>query len=567
MKRGNIKKKLLKRVNKENSSQSTIVKLLEIKKKQPISLNPRLFEIQKTKSPHRRVVYEGLKLIKEATNSLDENKIKYKNKEEENQLFLKHFKTYKEINNKNTYKTFQKKEYAFGKLLKTYEYKGMTFQNFFNKDILKESGIILRKKKLIENYYSDEVRRGGEKDRKIVKYENFLSKLSYETKRNLIKRIPFQNVNLIKELEDNIKNNRDFLLGEEQTFQKKKDEIRKLMYENENLENLIEEEKKNFSRTKYNISRNKINGENKRILIDIDDNNISEINNINNYSRIENEVFKKETIKEKKKENDDANITESEIKNTIKKDFEHKILKSLFDDENEVSKFKSMNVTRRTKKLGTTFPSMRIPQKILNKKVTCRKSSSNLDTNSKKAESRLFEIKLRKQNTLKHDNNINRIVIPKLFENSKNKRKINMKNISVKSTDRTLAKSIMKNSNSQPNIFSIKDTYEKLKECNKKKYQIENINKILDDYFGKKLSDVNAKNVGIKFYYFLNQLKRKLYKNQYNDYIYNKYKDILSKEFKEKINMSKTLTEKIKTQSNFFIEKYTEQINKLNQKK
>ena len=554
------RKKLLQRVKKEKPAHG-IIKLLELRKNSPIPLNPRLIENTKIKSPERKLAFEGLKIIEEADNSLNINISKYKKQEEENQLFLKHFKAYKSIENKNTYKALQRKEFAFGNLLQTYEDKGISFQDFFNKDILKKSGIILRKKNLIEDYFSDEVKKEGEKSRKIIKYENFLSKLSVENKKSLIRRLPFQNATQIKELEDKKKSDRNFLLGEEQADQKEKEEIQKLLSQNEKLTNLIEIDKKNFQHL-Y-----KINDYNKNIFDDVDDdNNSSEKNNIENYSHMGNE--------KNKEYNNEIKLTKKEInEEDIKKDFNHsKNYKSIFDNDNDneienkndISKMESMNFTRRTKKLSTTLPSISVSRKGIKKKEAFHYSSKNIDSNARTVENKLLKFRLRKQNKLKDDENINKKVITNL-ENIKNKRKINVKNISISSTDRTIMKSVIKKNNSQPNVFSIKDTYEKLNECNKKNYQEENINKILQNFYGKKINDVSAKNVGIKFYNFLHQLKGKLFQKGFKDYIYIKYKDILSKEFKQKINLSKTLSEKIKNRANYFVEKYTEQFNKLNQ--
>ena len=553
------RKKLLQRIKKEKSSHSIIIKLLELKKKPPISLNPRLIENTKIKSPERKLAYEGLKIIDEAGNSLNINKSKYKKQEEENQLFLKHFRTYKTIKNKNTFKAVQKKEFAFGNLLQTYQDKGITFQDFFNKDILKQSGITLRRKNLIEDYYSDEVRKGGAKSRKIIKYKNFLSKLSVENKKCLIRRLPFQNATQIKELEDKIKIDKDFLLGEEQTIQKEKEEIEKLLSQNERLTNLIEVDKKNFEHL-Y-----KIHDYNKNIFDNDDDNNSSEINNIRSYSHLGDEKNNNE-IKLSLKE-----ISEEDIKKDLNQPQNYKSIfandnDNEIENKNDISKMESLNFTRRTKKLSTTLPSISVSRNRIQKKVTFHESGKNLDLNARTVENKLLKFRLRKQNTLREDDNINKIVIPNLLEKIKNKRKINAKNISISSTDRTIMKSVIKKNNSQPNIFSVKDTYEKLNECNKKIYQEENIKKILENFYGKKITDVNAKNVGIKFYNLLYSLKGKLYQKGLKDYIYIKYKDILSKEFKQKISISKSLTEKIRNRANYFVEKYTEQFNKLNQK-
>lgn len=249
---------LMNRLKKNKSKFYGLIKLLEIKAKKPIPLNPKLIVNKKIENSENKTAFEGLKLVHKLNNNFYKKRINIDESLKESQEFLDGFNYFKSAQDKNILKKIEKRRIMLNSILKSYEDKGIFFQeDFINKNIYNKSGMLLRKKKLIEDYYTNQVKQGRENNKKIIKYENFLNKLLKETKKILLLKSPCKDPQLLKELEENKEDNKnDF---ENILNLKSKEIIDKLINENNLLKNLIELDKKNFENR-----MNKIEQENKK---------------------------------------------------------------------------------------------------------------------------------------------------------------------------------------------------------------------------------------------------------------------------------------------------------------
>ena len=188
-----MRKKLINRIENDYSKPLSLIQLLNIKAKKPIILNAQTMRDKKNfYKSENKLALEGAKLIEEANINFEKNINIYNHNKEENELFSKIFKQFKSREIKNKEEKVKKYQFTFGDLLKSYENKRGNFEiTFLYKNIFNKSGILLRKQQLIEDYFSDEVKKEGNKSKKIVKYKNFLNKLLTETKKRLFLMIIF----------------------------------------------------------------------------------------------------------------------------------------------------------------------------------------------------------------------------------------------------------------------------------------------------------------------------------------------------------------------------------------
>ena len=188
-----MRKKLINRIENDYSKPLSLIQLLNIKAKKPIILNAQTMRDKKNfYKSENKLALEGAKLIEEANINFEKNINIYNHNKEENELFSKIFKQFKSREIKNKEEKVKKYQFTFGDLLKSYENKRRNFEiTYLYKNIFNKSGILLRKQQLIEDYFSDEVKKEGNKSKKIVKYKNFLNKLLTETKKRLFLMIIF----------------------------------------------------------------------------------------------------------------------------------------------------------------------------------------------------------------------------------------------------------------------------------------------------------------------------------------------------------------------------------------
>ena len=275
---------LLKRMKQNKTKYRGLIKLLETKAKNQIPLNIKLILKAKTDDSENKEALKGLKLNQELNNSLLSIKNSLNVSKEKNKKFFDKFKIYKSISENNILKKIERKENALSNVLKPYEDKGFYFQNdFLNKNIYNQSGILLRKKKSIDEYYSTQVKEG--ENNKINKYENFYNKLARETKRKFIIKSGYKVSQQLEEL-DKINEENKFYFERQESLKKKK-AIKKFIYENSLLKKLINLDKINL----------KVEEETKKDISNSSDINKEESNINDNINIITNKkIFKKKNL-------------------------------------------------------------------------------------------------------------------------------------------------------------------------------------------------------------------------------------------------------------------------------
>ena len=550
------KNKILKKHKQDILKNETLIELLNFKIKKPIILNPTLIKDKaKYTDSENQIALEGKKLIYELNKNYEKNMDSYYEKKKETENFSKTYRQIKTRTNKNKFQVIENNKLILGHLLNKYENKGINFQGkFFDKEIFNISGILLRRKKLMEDYFSNEIKKEGNRSTKIIKYKNFLSRLSNHIRKKLIKKLHTTSVKIIKQ-----KKGKEYKIGQLQRELKKKKEIQKLKSDNNFLKKLIETDKNNIITNEdsnnmlmYTNNCNSKNYSRNNNVIDfknLDSKNKSNIS-INNMSSLENEDLKVIDIIKKKL---------NRRRNNDNKEYYFNY-PSTFGTNNEITK------TLTIKKSDNSLTNRSLPHVDANKNkikeiISFNKTNYN-NRNKRVIESDLFKTRLKEN---KKDN----YIYPSLEEiiNEKkiitNKRKL-QKTYSLNNTNRTSTKN--KTISSQPNFSLIEDTYRRAV-----KYGTVYENKKLEEIV-KKFEEINNKgkgsrNEGVKIFNFFSNLKANTIKNEKNDNIYSKYRDLLSDEFKKKIILNKKLNKKLKRRPEYFAQSYCTKFHKLSQKK
>lgn len=550
------KRKLLKRIQRDYSKSDSLIQLLEMKTKKPIILNPKLIKDKKKFDKlENKTALEGVKKIQESNNNFVENINKYNDMKNSNDFFMNKFKKYKSFANKNKYEEIEKNKLIFGNLLKIYDDKGINFGgNFFHKGIYNVSGILLRKKKLIEDYYANEVKKEGKNSRKIIKYKNFLNKLSNLTKDKLMKKLKLQNKNKTeKEEKGKYHKITDFEIGQIHDCLKKKKEIEKLISENDLLKKLIDSDRTHFEiKRDEKDSYKKNKEEDNKILLYTDNNSENNIS-IDNESEDIDELNDISMIK-KKRNKDGVNLNDKVNNRKM-------MFRTVINENNKFSKSLLLRKDDNSKS-NRSLPQIEVNKDNKNKikKIVSFNNTNVTSANIRSIESALFKTRL-KDKTKQGNSKI----FPS-FNKIRNQRKSNLKMLkkiyTMNNSDRTIIKD--KTSNSQPNFSSVEDTYEKLI-----KYDVKSkdnkVSKILENFYGDKIKKIDRKTDGLKLLNFLYKIRGKIIQNEIKDLIYSKYRDLLTDEFENKIILDKTLNEKLKNRAAFYIHNYCQNINKLNQ--
>ena len=550
-------RKLIKRIKGDSSKSDSLIQLLEMKTKKPITLNPKIIK-DKTKfdKSENKIALEGVKIIQESNNNFVKNINNYNERKESNEFFTNKYKKYKSLENKNKIEEIEKNKLIFGNLLRAYENKGINFGgNFFHKGIYNASGILLRKKKLIEDYYANEVKKEGNKSRKIIKYKNFLNKLSTQVKYKILRKIPIQNKNK-KQKEEKKKYHKitDFEIGQIHECIKKEKEIEKLINENNLLKKLIYIDKTNFQIKKDEIDLYKKNKEEDNKILVYTNNNSENYISLDNESGDNDELNDISTIRKKKNK-------EKENEKNLDDKINHRKLmfRTIFNENNN-----KLSKTLLLKKEDNSKSNRSLPQIEINRdkiKKTISFNNTNVTSaNIRSIESGLFKTRLKSK--IKEKNSK---MLPSL-DKIKNKRKSNIgmlkKIYTLNNSDRTIMKN--KTSNSQPNFSSVEDTYEKLIKDNVKSKN-NKVHKILENFYGDQIKEIDGKINGLKILNFLYKIRGRTIQNEIKDVIYSKYRDLLPDEFEKKINLNKNLNEKLKNLGAYFTHNYCQSINKLNQ--
>ena len=549
-------RKLIKRIKGDRSKSDSLIQLLEMKKKKPITLNPKIIK-DKTKfdKSENKVALEGVKIIQESNNTFVKNINNYNERKENNEFFTNRFKKYKSLANKDKIEEIEKNKFILGNLLRAYEDKGINFGgNFFHKGIYNVSGILLRKKKLIEDYYAKEVKKEGNKSRKIIKYKNFLNKLSTQVKDKILRKNPIQSKNKTQKEEKNKYHKiTDFEIGQIHECIKKKKEIKKLISENNLLKKLIDIDKTNFQikkDEKYLYEKNK-EDDNKKILIYTNNNSENYIS-LDNESEDNNELKDISTIRKKRNKDSEKNLDDKALPSKL-------MFRTIFNENNNKLSKAFLLKKEDNSKSNRSLPQIEITRNKVKKTVSFNNTNVT-SANIRSIESALFKTRL-KDKTKQGNSKI----FPS-FNKIRNQRKSNLKMLkkiyTMNNSDRTIIKD--KTNNSQPNFSSVEDTYEKLI-----KYDVKSkdnkVSKILENFYGDKIKKIDRKTDGLKLLNFLYKIRGKIIQNEIKDLIYSKYRDLLTDEFENKIILDKTLNEKLKNRAAFYIHNYCQNINKLNQ--
>ena len=540
-------KVLLKRMKKNKPKYRNLIKLLETKAKKQIPLNIKLILDKNTDDSENKTALEGLKLNYEINNNFNEIKFNIDESIKQNQNLFNRFKVYKSASDKDIIKKIEKKQNTFDRILKAYEDKGFYFQSgFINKNIYNKSGVLLRKKKPIEDYYSIQIKYEKKANDKVIKYENFYNKISREAQKRLIIKSAFKVQEQLEELERLYWENKNYDFERLEDL-KKKIRTKKLIKENNLLKKLINIDKINFKNSLDKIEQENKKDDDKKLL-NINDNSINhddkEENNIGSKTIYNNNNLSK-IIKENKSifnDKDSIDNYNDDSINIIKKEIP-KIYRTIFD-----------------KKYNTIISRDR--RKTL-KKISFSNSMDISSSNGKTNESEIFQSRLRGKSFA---NGIYVQKFPILYDKIKNRRKSNLEVMKIfntnNSTDRTSEKkTFFVNNNSMPNFSSIEDTYDYLSKYKNKRNKVD---EKLKEYFSENIKDIDKKNNGFTILNEFNELKKKVFKkNPLNKKIFIKYRDILPKDFNKLVILNNTVNRKIKDGVIDFSHHYFTKINKL----
>lgn len=540
-------KLLLKRMKQNKTKYRGLIKLLETKAKKQIPLNIKLILDKNTDDSENKTALEGLKLNYEINNNFNEIKFNIDESIKQNQNLFNRFKVYKSASDKDIIKKIEKKQNTFDRILKAYEDKGFYFQSgFINKNIYNKSGVLLRKKKPIEDYYSIQIKYEKNANDKVIKYENFYNKISREAQKRLIIKSAFKVQEQLEELERLYWENKNYDFERIEDL-KKKIRTKKLIKENNLLKKLINIDKINFKNSLDKIEQENKKDDDKKLL-NLNDNSINhddkEENNIGSKTIYNNNNLSKINKENKSIFNDKDSIDNynDDSMNIIKKEIP-KIYKTIFD-----------------KKYNTIISRDR--RKTL-KKISFSNSMDISSSNGKTNESEIFQSRLRGKSFA---NGIYVQKFPILYDKIKNRRKSNLEVMKIfntnNSTDRTSEKkTFFVNNNSMPNFSSIEDTYDYLSKYKNKRNKVD---EKLKEYFSENIKDIDKKNNGFTILNEFNELKEKvLKKNPLNKKIFIKYRDILPKDFNKLVILNNSVNRKIKDGVVDFSHHYFSKINKL----
>ena len=536
-----------------------IQRILSFKKPKELILNLRLNRNKNHNDYERQTYNEICKSFHQFDKKFKKDIINYNNKKEENNLFIRAYKTYTKINTKmNSPKKIEKRNYVFGNLLNSYEKKGLKFKKeFFNNDIYKESGLLLRKASNLEDYFEKEVHAKFTRSKKGEKNIKFLKKISEQVKKLCKSNINNQsnkNISLSFEKYDNKNaitfrrkmNKEDYFKFFKQLklYQNKiEKEEKEIKNEINNLKELISTEEKNNKLKHDKNTHNNNNNSNNNIKSYIESyNNYSKTKNINNHiinynnNKILDKILGLSTLTPKNnifinnynnKENTFNllpinNFNKTKIKNNIKP-------KKYF---NNIKRYNSYN--------DLSYHSIE------------SKNEYYKFSNSKRRKMPNF-------NKLKiiSNNYINNKKYKKKYFSSRNFSDINtIENISTNKTDKIYVNkniSLLKN-NSQNNILnktntikqSIEGIYEKISKINFQPRKTikngENIDNLYKNFYGDKIKKFN--NLEVLMNYF--NIKENILNSENKNSKYLKYKELLYNKNNNLINITKEQNEKLK---------------------
>ena len=495
-----------------------------------------------------RVNYsEAMKFISRFNKNMKINLVSYNKRKKDNIIFAESYNKLKKINEKKLPSIKQDKiNYIFGGLMNKYDKKGFQITTKdFNKDIYKENGLLMSNSGLNKFYKYDFITNRNEKNKRVDKNINFLSKINKQTQ-ILYNKILIERKNLEEENEKfiffNNSNKEQFIPQKQQEENKPENkpepkgkrqnlfnfmkniniiirEIKEEKTEIKKLKKLILEEEK-----KIMIQNRKIREQNKKFINKLKENSSFERNPKGKRTRTINPIMSIHFGKRNKSEiKNDKNESEIIIKEEINKNKKENSLNNISLQSNNI---KNINSTQ--------------------------SESTNLSNN--------FHLDLQKKrflhsiyNQFSLSNMMKRRLSTINFLNFNNSSSTNSGFFNLRKKRRSSMKvPIMKRA------LTVSDTYEKIsnldfisleKDSEKKR---EDVTMLLKKYYGKNYQDFNKKNNHIKLLRNYERMKEEIIKSE-NKNTSVKYKNELPILMQNKIEHNLEQNEKLKNYGNDFI--------------
>ena len=495
-----------------------------------------------------RVNYsEAMKFIRRFNKNMKINLVSYNKRKKDNIIFAESYNKLKKINENKLPSIKQDKiNYIFGGLMNKYDKKGFQITTKdFNKDIYKENGLLMSNSGLNKFYKYDFITNRNEKNKRVDKNINFLSKINKQTQ-ILYNKILIERKNLEEENEKfiffNNSNKEQFIPQKQQEENKPVNkpepkgkrhnlfnfmkniniiirEIKEEKTEIKKLKKLILEEEK-----KIMIQNRKIREQNKKFIDKLKENNSFERNPKGKRTRTINPIMSYHFGKRNKSEiKNEKNESEIIIKEEINKNKKENSLNNISLQSNNI---KNINSTQsESTNLSNNFH-LDLKNKRFLHSIYNQFSLSNM------MKRRLSTINFLNFNNSNSTNSG--------FYNLRKKRRSSMK------------VPIMKRA------LTVSDTYEKIsnldfisleKDSEKKR---EDVTILLKKYYGKNYQDFNKKNNHIKLLRNFERMKEEIIKSENNNTSV-KYKNELPILMQNKIEHNLEQNEKLKNYGNDFI--------------
>ena len=501
---------------------------------------------------NNRINYtEAMKFIhkfnKNMTNSIDS----YNQRSQENNLFKKSFNNIKKIQHKIASTESNKINYIFGNLIKKYSQRGLEIsKKLFDKDIYKESGLLLMNNDLNKFYNYEYTMNKNNKNKKAEKNINFLNKIKKQAQKlynkRLLERKNFEeeeNIIYFNKSNENNENNANNINNNNDT-------------NNNNASSQLQEKKAEIKnkRQNLNVFINRVN----IILREIKE----EKDEIKKLKKLILEEEKMISFQKRKyDEENNINLENSEFTNQRKNKKTktiNPIMSLHFGQKNKNDK----------KKLISEESNVFSSTDNANKENT---SQSNIINNQNKyvqsESTNITNNNIRENNNINYLNKIyNHLTLEKikkkrlssiaLFNRKKNFKKSN----SIINLKKKRRVSLIVPKNLQKSL-TVSDTYEKIsnldfisykKDTNKKREKVSNL---LKKYYGRKYKEFNMKNNHILILNNYVRLREEIIKSEKNNdfYIYN---NDLPQLMKRNIEINLEQNEKLKNYGNTFIQSF-----------
>ena len=589
---------LIKKLNIEGRARdNNIEKILSFKKPKALTINPKLADYKINNNDEEdnrnRAYNEALKIVRNFNKEFKNNIKNYNIKKNENQNFKIGYQKYKKVNEKQSIEEIQKKNYIFGQLLNSYYKRGIKVpEEFFYSDIYKDSGLLLVKKRKIDEFFEEEVVKTGEKSKKAAKTVKFLEKISDDVEKVFRKRLlnykGMKKVNSSVTYEyENFRNsvrnrtrtrieNYDFFGTKVEKINKQQKEIKKLI----DLISKEEEDRKLLLNKRYNNnSTNNIHNSSNNYIESFNSNTKNK-RKINSEYKLDDTLWNQQNLSNYNNSNSFNNNELCTSSTFIPKNnnnfFGGKLSKNSSQLNLGLSSFNDSN--------NINIENNSIPKKIINNNNNMGNTNYNNSNITIDEEPQNLRLSMGQEKRKKTSNinimSLNKIkMVPPLYinkikggrrqsylpkanfsslnttENRNSNKTEKDKTNTTKSIPSIKSISIRK-VNSQPNILNktnVKDIYEKINSIHfhpfKKFKNEEKINGIYKNYYGNKMkkyeNNKKSQKELLKNYF---NIKANIIQNEDGNDIYSKYWELLPKLTMNKIRINKEQNKILKEQ-------------------